>query len=263
MADEKQQSAGQVTDSILGAINIMTEHAVQGLQFDRTEVAEIVDITNRANGDYVVFNGSARYHAYTENTSYTLGTKVYVNIPNNDMSGEKTIIRKYNLKDSNRGLSYISPLNRYTPSGENILTVNGVTTRTFYFNNDQGAGLLANYNKKATTHINPDSQEILLCKITNMQEYTDNPNFQGFKYLGLSAKFKTLLSGQNTNSGNYGLKIRCDFSRRMEGQQSNEVMREKHTYVLDTKNMIGSLYNFFADFEQQALFELPDVDTMH
>ena len=120
MAEEKL-TEGQTTNSLLTAMDMIAESRINGLQFDKTELAEIVDITDRNNGDYVVFNGSARYHAYTENTSYTLGTKVYVSIPNNDMSGQKTIVRKYIDKNYNRALNYTLPLNQYTPGTNNIL----------------------------------------------------------------------------------------------------------------------------------------------
>ena len=267
MADEKQQSAEQMSETLVNAMDIIAKSAVQGLQFDKTEIAEIVDITGRENGDYVVFNGSARYHAYTENTSYTLGTKVYVNIPNNDMSGEKTIIRRYNLKDSDRGLNYISPWDRFTPSiegnilkHEQILQDSGIWINDEY-TDDNGIGLLANFDKTfIETEDNPrnfpEAQTIKLYEIHNLSQFEF---VQGMEYLGLSADFRSLLSGENTVSGNYGLKITCSFVRDIEGK-SDDTIVEKHTYVLDTQNMIGSIYNFFTYFEQQAVFKLPDLE---
>lgn len=260
MAEEKKQSAEQISETLVNAMGMIAENAVQGLSFDKTEVAEIVDITNRENGDYVVFNGSARYHAYTENTSYTLGTKVYVNIPNNDMSGEKTIIRKYNLKDSNRGLNYISPWDRFTPASPDLLKDNNIPTREFKndYNNEQGIGLLANYNK---IEKKSGEQEIELFSVTSMGDlYSITPNFQNYKYMGLSADFRSLLSGYKPTAGNYGIKLVGTFERNREGTEDADMIKETHTYVLDSKNMIGSIYNFFTDFEQQAVFELPNPE---
>ena len=259
MADEKQQSAEQMSETLVSAMDIIAKNAVQGLQFDKTEVAEITDITNRANGDYVVFNGSAKYHAYTENTSYTLGTKVYVNIPNNDYSLQKTIIRKYNLNDGNRGLNYIAPWDRFDPASPDLLTDQSIITRTFNnYDNESGVGLLANYNKKQHVKF-PEAQEIELFKVTSMDLYQIEPNYQNYEYMGLSADFRTILSSFGTTVGNYGLKLVCDFKRPREGNQ-DVMITETHTYILDTKNMVGSIYNFFADFEQQAVFELPNPE---
>lgn len=260
MAEEKKQSAEQISETLVNAMGMIAENAVHGLSFDKTEIAEIVDITNRENGDYVVFNGSARYHAYTENTSYTLGTKVYVNIPNNDMSGEKTIIRKYNLKDSNRGLNYISPWDRFTPASPDLLKDNNIPTREFKndYNNEQGIGLLANYNK---IEKKSGGQEIELFSVTSMGDlYSIAPNFQNYKYMGLSADFRSLLSGYKPTAGNYGIKLVGTFERNREGTEDADMIKETHTYVLDSKNMIGSIYNFFTDFEQQAVFELPNPE---
>ena len=58
------------------AMAIHAQNAVKGLSFDKSELGKIVDITNRDRGEYQVFNGSARYYAYSDNHSYTLGTKV-------------------------------------------------------------------------------------------------------------------------------------------------------------------------------------------
>lgn len=265
----ENQKADNFSEVINEAIDIHVQNAVRNLQFDKTEIAEIVDITNRENGDYVVYNGSAKYHAYTENTSYALGTKVYVNIPNNDTSLKKTIVRKYSLNDDNRGLNYILPLDRYDALTGNILD----DTDAFIeicneYNNEIGKGLLANYDKENKCE---GQQEVVLYKITNLNdnaEYDEEGNeiapstlYQGYQYLGLSAKFKTLLSTLEPAVGNFGLKIKIDFHRPVENTNAG-IVNESRTYVLDTQNMIGSLYNFMSYFEQQALFELPEVGNI-
>lgn len=235
MAEEKL-TEGQTTNSLLTAMDMIAESRINGLQFDKTELAEIVDITDRNNGDYVVFNGSARYHAYTENTSYTLGTKVYVSIPNNDMSGQKTIVRKYIDKNYNRALNYTLPLNQYTPGTSNILE--GL--------NEQYQ-LLANWNKAENKM---GEQSIIVFESGDLSD----SNIQGFKYMGLSADFQTLMGGQKITKGNYGLKVYVRYEYQINEEPTEQII----CYALDTSNMVGSLYNFFTGFEQQALFELPD-----
>lgn len=82
-------------DSFNEAMAIHARNAIENLPFNKTELVEIVDITNRNEGSYIVWNGSTRYVAYSENTSYQMGNKVYVTIPNNDFTGRKLIIGQY------------------------------------------------------------------------------------------------------------------------------------------------------------------------
>ena len=100
-------SKNTVQENINRAIQIHVENAIKGLQFNKTELVEIADITNRDKGEYVVFNGSIKYYAYSENTKYALRDKVYVNIPNNDYSQQKIIVGKYKVGGDK--VSYISP----------------------------------------------------------------------------------------------------------------------------------------------------------
>ena len=79
-------------------------------------------------------------------------------------------------------------------------------------------------------------------------------NIQGFKYMGLSADFQTLMGSQKITKGNYGLKVYVRYEYQINEEPTEKII----CYALDTSNMVGSLYNFFTGFEQQALFELPD-----
>ena len=108
------------TEAIHKAMEIHVQNAIGALGFNKTEQAEIVDITNAKAGDYVVSNGSTRYHAYSDDLNYTLGTKVYVLIPNNDYTQQKIILNK--VKRTNEtALSYVSPLEGYSPKTDNLL----------------------------------------------------------------------------------------------------------------------------------------------
>ncbi len=298
-------------NSLNEAMAIHAKKAVEGLEFDRTELAEIVDITNRNYGEYQVFNGSTRYFAYSENTSYTLGTKVYVTIPNNDYSQQKTIVRKYSSKEGDTGVGYVMPLSQYDPLSKNIIT-DLVDKDNAYQNNE--AGILANYdyeeffinNEVNTDHKFPAEYSKLLYSARNLYLYqyiseepeeeaesgdepipsgegepTDEPivnddptgevddepeveeilevksNYQGYQYMGLSVEFKTLLPVETLISGKYGIEIAAGFVRNVEGTSAG-IETQVKKYVLDSSDMIGSVYNFTTYYEQQALFKLPE-----
>ena len=112
----------QFTDAFNKSVEMHVKKAIDGLEFNKTEVVEIVDTSNAKVGDYVVSNGSARYHAYSNETTYTKGTKVYVLIPNNDYGQQKLILNKAK-RNADDTEAYESPLTNFSPGTENILEI--------------------------------------------------------------------------------------------------------------------------------------------
>jgi hypothetical protein len=62
--------------------------------------------------------------AFSENTSYKMGAKVYVNIPNNNFDNQKTIIGQH-ISENEQSIFFRSPLAGYQPMTDNILAMNG------------------------------------------------------------------------------------------------------------------------------------------
>lgn len=280
MAD-KSDVIQDYLNSLNEAMAIHARKAVEGLEFDRTELAEIVDITNRDKGEYQVFNGSTRYFAYSENTSYTLGAKVYVTIQNNDYTQQKLIKGKYKSGDGDTGISWVSPLGNYSAQTDNLIedeAYKNLNSDTFSnsstglenipvnkdYENGTGDSLLANYNKNLqefSYEPEPDnfhyaSQYKVLYLSKYMDESDDKYN-KNFAYMGLSAEFKTGLSAFYPVSGSYGLLILVDYSIKISDEQPRE--HKLKVCKLDTTSMIGSVYNFNTFYKQEALFKLDNA----
>ena len=60
--------------------------------------------------------------AFSENTSYKMGAKVYVNIPNNNFDNQKIIVGQQ-VGENEQSIFFRSPLERYQPVTDNVLTL--------------------------------------------------------------------------------------------------------------------------------------------
>ena len=282
MAD-KSDVIQDYLNSLNEAMAIHARKAVEGLEFDRTELAEIVDITNRDKGEYQVFNGSTRYFAYSENTSYTLGAKVYVTIQNNDYTQQKLIKGKYKSGDGDTGISWVSPLGNYSAQTDNLIedeAYKNLNSDTFSnsstglenipvnkdYENGTGDSLLANYNKNLqefSYEPEPDdfhyASEYKVLYLSKYMDESDDKYNKNFAYMGLSAEFKTGLSAFYPVSGSYGLLILVDYSIKISDEQPRE--HKLKVCKLDTTSMIGSVYNFNTFYKQEALFKLEDIQS--
>ena len=76
-------------DKICSAIDLITEKKIQGLEFDRTISATIINADNSNDGEYTVSDGSSSFLAYSENTNYKVEEQVYVTVPNNNFNEQK------------------------------------------------------------------------------------------------------------------------------------------------------------------------------
>ena len=70
-------------------LDLITEKRIQGLEFDRTISATIINADNSKDGEYTVNDGSSSFLAYSENTNYKVDEQVYVTIPNNNFNEQK------------------------------------------------------------------------------------------------------------------------------------------------------------------------------
>ncbi len=235
MADNAQNLIDKYLRSLNEAMAIHAEKALEKANATSTkiELVEIVDITNRDSGWYVVWNGSTRYKA-TSQEKYGIGTKVYVTIPNGDFNQQKYISGLYydGTNETEYFYDYELPFTTFSKVSDNLL------------NNIETYSLLANCNKEGEKPTF-GSQAIRLGKIS---EHNDGSN-----YLGVAANFKAIL-GENVE-GTYGLRLNITATNK-EGLEDNRIY-----YLRSSENMIGNIYNFSSFIQQQARFDIKDLNV--
>ena len=288
--EEKAMRQKEIEESIHNSISIHIKDAINGLRFDRTEPAEIVDNSQATRGLYTVYNGSTRYVAHSENTQYSVGNKVYVTIVNNDYSQEKWIIGRVKSNNSDAPLNYVAPLDQIHRDEDSDLFffANGYDLHYDAPNNISENTLKTAWEKYRLASADWDNSNVfdhsfidniegksyILQNLTTGTGLTANGNLQykllfmskslrtspynkGHNRLGVSAEFKTLLNGYGLdhNSGHYGLLILIYYSYKLDG--GNTVSRyDVRACKLDSSEMLGAIYNFDTWYEQQAVFEL-------
>ena len=257
MADIDANKVDDMLDALNRAIEIHTDRAIQGLSYNKSELAEVVDITERNLGKYIVWNGSARYYAYSENTTYPIGTKVYVNIPNNDFSAQKQIIGQY-IADGEVGIFYKNPLEAYEPLTPNLIEDTTIGQKSEAYEDGQ-AELLANWDLETypeyTEDVWPLEQMVEIFRADNMDLDTDK-KYEGFKYMGISADFKTMLNTFSPIAGDYGIAVILWGIERLDVNENAELTQK--VYTLSVRDMIGNVYNYSSYFKQASLYDISE-----
>lgn len=231
-------------------MDIIANKKIENLPFDKTILCTITEIEDEDEGIYKVsFSGSQSkvtyFTAYAqEDTFYEIGDNVYVNVPQNDFSQQKTIISKYITKQT-KPINYIAPLDKFIHIEDlNIKILENA-------NEDRAVGLKANGE---TTEKN----------IFLKHETTGIVN--QYDCLGVSADFKTLLGNYNPIDGEYGLKFTIIGLKNgwdIDITNNNSIDNLKKYFVFKTeifsnKEMYGMTYDYFDYSTQQKLINLQD-----
>jgi hypothetical protein len=109
-------------ESIFGAIDVIVSNRLDGISYDTTMICTIVDDSDKERSHYVVTDGSIRFDAYTNDTSYKVDDVVRVSVLNGDFSQRKFIAGPYIGNDSSIPVTYIPPLATSFTSTENLIS---------------------------------------------------------------------------------------------------------------------------------------------
>lgn len=195
MADNK------VSNDLFEAINIITQKALQSVNFNATKKCTITDNTNAKNGTYGVSDGTTSFIAYSQDTTYRLNDTVQVLIPNNDFNQQKMIIGKWKNEDDNKPYNYQAPFDLMIDMTQNII------------DSPISGELIANDRANATdtlentwneeNHLDNTQTSGGSWRTIYYKSFLDNP-LVGYTRLGLAADFRTLISAVE---GNFGLRL--------------------------------------------------------
>lgn len=214
-------------EKLFQAVEILADAKLSQLEFDKTLICTIESIKNAEKGEYQVTDGSTHFTAFSENTQYAVGAKVYVNIPNGDMNNQKIIKGKYVSTDNDEYYNYVSPLENFIDVTNNLIE------------NNYSLSLLAN---------NPIEKEKVIVELSNI-------SYKGYERLGISGSFQTWLKSFNTANGSYG--IRLDIVGR-EPEGANKF----YSYTFNSNEMYGNPYDFAAYFKQEKVFNISHINEI-
>jgi len=179
-----------------------------------------------------------------------MGMKVYVNIPNNDFTGQKTIIGQYR-QDGETAVFYKSPLEMYEPLSADLIK------DTTYSPSENPTGeyeLLMNRKIAGDVTSEQGPQTLTIFEASGLQ----SSPYNGYKYMGISADFKSLLGGFSPTTGDYGLRVVVKYLQENEVTDDTQI-KEKIFTLSAVKDMFGDVYNFKTYFPQEALYNVEDL----
>lgn len=219
-------------EQFCSAIDIIVENAISKASFDKTIQATIISCVDSAIGKYKVKYQDSTFYAYASSVevTYSKNANVYVLVPGNDMSREKTILGAVNKL----GTDYIATqddISAYQIIGDNI--INNITKSFGLKSYLQGGESINIYE---TNQIEVDE--------VKMESYIPKADT-----LIVRAKFRTSLPKEQQYQGNYGI----TFNIRFMTPTGNQEIR---SYTLDISNMRGNPYRLTSAVQQTAIFNI-------
>lgn len=223
---------------ICSAIDTIVNNAVANAGYDKTVQAKIVGCEDATIGKYRCKYQDTTFFAYTTNSTvtYTNNSLVYVLIPGNDFSRDKTILGTVDKL----GINYAA-----TPEGEEAFEIIGnnciSSSDTFE---------LCSYETKTIELYNRNSQNNKISLDTkSIEEYLHQSSA-----LICAAKFKTTLPVEQRFRGNFGIIYELTF---LDNASEKEITRN---YVLDVNQMEGNPYKMTIAKRQSGIFEIDSAN---
>ena len=239
-----------IAKSVIDTVNILVKN--QTLNYDRTIQAIVVENNNSSDGEIKVKYQDSILKVYTDKDSvsrYPNGSHVYILIPNNNISGRKTII---GLVESIGNISVVN----HEKSFKKLMTL---TDSLWWFKTTPNNIPLSNreriifeYPPPAT--VNSDDQLVYPSLDTNIDDFT--ALFNSAEWFSFTFDiYSYLLSTLNTC--NYGLKFKLKY-------RDNDRYVRNISFIFDIDDFSGSPYcqGFIQDEKevfqsQEKIFKNP------
>lgn len=227
----------RIEDNICEAIELIVEKSVKEAGYDRTIQATIKSCEDESIGKYKVKYQDSLFYAYTNSAdiSYGVGTLVYVLVPQNDMTKEKTILGSVDKL----GSDYFIPTEK-ADSNYDIIGSNGVK---------QSSPLkLSSYLYELRKIYDVNSTD----NIVSVDNAALRDYFAQAESLICGATFKTSLVAEQQIRGNYGIIFTLEFKGEVDETQTYQ-----KDYVVDIDNMTGNPYQLELGKRQFGIYKVP------
>ena len=226
----------KIEQSICQAIDIIASSAIEKANYDTTIQGTVLSCEDSVIGKYKIKYQDSIFYAYSNNNEvkYNDNTDVYILVPNNDFSKDKTILGT----TKKLGTNYITTVtgeDSYNQIGVSCITSSNIFGLCSYY---PGKFIKTIYNK------NNQDNDVFINK-QDIDEYIKNTSL-----LKISAEFKTELSLEQQFRGNYGILISLDF---LDNATGAEVVRN---YILDVNKIIGNPYKLTDFSKQYSIFSI-------
>ena len=223
-----------VNDKILDAIQLLATSSVKKAGYDKTIQAQIVSCEDATIGKYRCRYQDSIFYAYASNSdiSFTNRSYVYILVPGNDMSKEKTILGT----TKKLGINYISQAQgdqAYDIVGTNCV----ISNNTFYLNS-------INKDYNYVIYKSGYNSEVTL-DITGLNEYIKQSSS-----LIVGANFKTSIPPERQYRGHYGITYNLRF---LDNTSNTQVIR---SYTVDEDNMVDNPYRLIYNTRQYQIFDI-------
>lgn len=230
-----------ISENLFQAVDEIVKRRLETVNYDTTIICTIDDNSNAANNEYICSNGSAKFKAYSADTTFKKDESVLVMIPNNDYSQQKIIMGRYVVDD---GLPYA-----YMNPFDNLIDASGNLAKDIIYNeNKKYYSLLANENYPEDEEKDKEAREVAIwSKIFN-------PPLAQFDRLGVQGKFRSWLSALDPKYGSYGYRLEV---KSIPERKVDEEPSEKTTnFVLDCSDMFGNPFNFQTFLKQEEVYDI-------
>ena len=252
-----------INNQICDAIGIIVDKKLSQANFDKTIQATIVAQGDKTKGEYKVKYLDSSFYAYDKSgKDYSVGTQVYVLVPENDLSKVKTIL---GTADKTKDIQPIIPEgNKFEYLTNNLFIISE--------NKEFGIKSWENRNKENKTYppiyiYNRDGENADFKIDTDGLSYIEK---EGFGYFILKCNVRTNLQKSQQSKGNYGIRVTLTADLK-ENQQNTELENSDSTdnivtdqktkdinldFVLDSTMMVGNPYSLVIPTAQIAGFNV-------
>lgn len=232
----------KIEDKICEAIELIVSKSIAEAGYDRTIQAIIKKCEDPSIGKYKVAYQDTQFYAYSTNAdiAYSNDTGVYVLIPANDMTKDKTILGTVEKMGSNYG-AIEDPSNSYEYIGNNCIAYQGEIGLSSYRKPNSPAANPTTYVKT----IYPSADGSVKIDTESMRKYIRESSV-----VEMGAVFRTDLKPEQQKKGNYGIIFGLKFLDNING---GEVTRY---YTIDIDNMIGNPYQMALGKKQTNVFDI-------
>ena len=228
-------------DNIIDAIEQIVNTAVDQAGYDRTIKATIVECVDQTIGKFKVKHQDSVFYAYATSSevTYSKNSEVYVLIPGNDSTRDKTILGTVKKLGADYAVN---------PEGEEAYEVVGsnciYSSTTFELSSYKDQEIVLYERNGRNNQITLDTDAV--------ERY-----FTQSSHLICGAVFKTNLPTEQQFRGNYGIRFELVF---LDNATEQTVTRN---YVVDVNQMTGNPYKLINETRQSGVFDIDGANFQY